>query len=94
MPDCSEQVCFQMSSNKNYINSAIFRNQDITAAFTVCTKKKNLMSNTVEGDTDGDVKKDAHIKERKVAVVSFLWEKGLQYLFFQKPIATLSIYAD
>lgn len=48
----------------------------------------------MEGDTDGDVKKDAYIKERKVAVVSFLWEKGLQYLFFQKPTATLSIYAD
>ena len=38
MPDCSEQVCNQTSSNKNYITSVIFSNQDITAAFMVCKK--------------------------------------------------------
>lgn len=32
----------------------------------------------MEGDTDGDIKKDAHITERKVAVFLALWEKGLK----------------
>lgn len=42
----------------------------------------------MEGDTDGDIKKDSYIKERKVAVVLFFCQKGIATLFFY--IATKS----
>ena len=49
----------------------------------------------MEGDTDRDILKDAYIKERKFAVVLFLWEKELKYTsIWQKGITTSSFYID
>lgn len=79
-----------MSSNKNYTISIIFSNQDTTSEFMWCVRKQNLIL-ILWRDIDGDILKDAYIKERKVA---FLIQKAAKiYLYSgQKQIITLTFY--